>query len=31
MEEFRMRKAMLMLAVFGFVGLLWGADPSVGT
>ncbi len=26
-----MRKAMLLLAVFGLVGSLWGADPSVGT
>jgi hypothetical protein len=26
-----MRKAMLFLAVFGCVGLLWAADPSVGT
>ena len=26
-----MRKAMILLAVFGLVGLLWGADPLVGT
>jgi len=26
-----MRKAMLLLAVFGLVGLLWAADPFVGT
>ena len=26
-----MRKAMLLLAVFALVGLLWAADPSVGT
>lgn len=26
-----MRKAMLLLAVFGLVGLLWAADPAVGT
>jgi hypothetical protein len=26
-----MRKAMLLLAVFGLVGTLWAADPSVGT
>jgi hypothetical protein len=28
---FHMRKAMLLLAVLGFVGLLWAADPFVGT
>jgi hypothetical protein len=26
-----MRKGMLLLAVFGMVGLLWAADPFVGT
>jgi alkanesulfonate monooxygenase SsuD/methylene tetrahydromethanopterin reductase-like flavin-dependent oxidoreductase (luciferase family) len=26
-----MRKVMLLLAVLGLVGSLWGADPSVGT
>ena len=26
-----MRKAMLLLAVFGLVGLVWAADPFVGT
>ena len=26
-----MRKAMLLLAVFGLVGSLWAADPMVGT
>jgi hypothetical protein len=26
-----MRKAMLLLAVFGLVGLAWAADPYVGT
>lgn len=26
-----MRKAMLLLAVFGLVGMLWAADPFVGT
>jgi hypothetical protein len=26
-----MRKVMFLLAVFGFVGLLWAADPFVGT
>ena len=26
-----MRKATLLLAVFGLVGLLWAADPTVGT
>ena len=26
-----MRKAMLMLAVFGLAGMLWAADPHVGT
>jgi len=26
-----MRKAMLLLAVFGLVGTIWAADPSVGT
>jgi hypothetical protein len=26
-----MRKAMLFLAVFGLIGTLWAADPSVGT
>jgi hypothetical protein len=26
-----MRKAMILLAVYGLVGLLWGADPLVGT
>jgi hypothetical protein len=26
-----MRKVMLVLAVFGLVGLLWAADPFVGT
>jgi hypothetical protein len=28
---FHMRKAMLLLAVFGCVSLLWAADPFVGT
>lgn len=26
-----MRKAMLLLAVFGLVGTLWAADPEIGT
>ena len=26
-----MRKAMLLLAVFGLVGSLWAADPIIGT
>jgi hypothetical protein len=26
-----MRKAMLLLALFGLVGLLWAQDPNVGT
>ena len=26
-----MRKAMLLLAVFGLMGTLWAADPSLGT
>ncbi len=26
-----MRKAMLLMAVFGLAGALWSADPSVGT
>jgi len=26
-----MRKALLLLAVLGLVGTLWGADPAVGT
>jgi hypothetical protein len=31
LEEFGMRKALLILAVFGLVGMLWAADPHVGT
>jgi hypothetical protein len=26
-----MRKAMLLLAVFGLAGSLWAADPIIGT
>jgi hypothetical protein len=31
MEDIHMRKAMLLLAVFGLAGSLWAADPNVGT
>jgi hypothetical protein len=31
MEVIAMRKAVLLLAVFGLVGALWAADPATGT